>query len=93
MGSTTVTQNPVVWIETGALLAALVLIPFYMGLIHVDPLGAMAYALVGGLLMAVGEELQFRFTLHGITLADIVLWAASIAGVGGVIYVLALIFI
>ncbi len=82
--------HPIVWIETGALLAAIVLIPLYMGLIHVAPLGAAAYALVGGFAMAIGEELQFRFKLDQISIGDIALWAASIAGVGGIIYALAL---
>ena len=93
MRSTAATRNPIVWIETSALLSALVLIPFYMGFIHVDPMGAAAYALVGGIGMAVGEELQFRFDLQDIELADIGLWAASIAGVGGIIYALALLFV
>ncbi len=93
MRSTATAQSPIVWIESGALLGALVLIPFYMGLIHVAPLGAAAYALVGGLFMAIGEELQFRFDLQRIRLADIILWAASIAGIGGIIYVLALLLI
>ena len=90
MRQTTVMLHPIVWIETGALLAAIVLIPLYMGLIHVAPLGAAAYALVGGFAMAIGEELQFRFDLNQIRLGDVALWAASIAGVGGIIYALAL---
>ena len=88
MRSTVAPSHPIVWVEAGAFLAAIVLIPFYMGLIHVAPLDAAAYALVGGLGLAIGEELQFRFDLVQIRIADIILWAASIAGIGGIIYFL-----
>jgi hypothetical protein len=93
MRSTAAPSHPLVWVEAVAFVAAIVLIPFYMGLIHVAPLGAAAYALVGGLGLAIGEELQFRFDLNEIRIADIILWAASIAGLGGIIYFLALWFI
>ena len=81
------------WIETGALVAAVFLIPVYMGFIHVAPAGALAYAGVGGVAMAAGEELQFRANLRDVTLWDILLWTAAIAGAGGLGYWLALIFI
>lgn len=81
------------WLEIGATFAAVLLIPIYMGFIHVAPVGAAAYAGVGGVAMAVGEEVQFRTSLKQVTLWDMVLWAMAIAGVGGVGYVLALILI
>lgn len=80
------------WIETAALFAAVLFIPLYMGLIHVAPMGAVAYAGVGGVLMAAGEDLQFGWKLD-VTLDDVLLWAASIAGLGGIAYALALILI
>ena len=81
------------WIETSAIGTALLLIPLYMGFIHVSPPGAAAYAAVGGLAMAVGEELQFGSRGMRVTLWDVLLWGAAIAGAGGVAYVLALVYI
>ena len=79
--------------EAGATLAAVLLIPIYMGFIHVAPAGALAYAGVGGVAMAAGEQLQFDSRLDQVTLWDIVLWTMTIASVGGVAYLLALLFI
>lgn len=81
------------WIETTGLLAVVLVIPFYMGFIHISRVGAAAYAGVGGFAMAIGEELQFRFQAVRVTFFDVALWCASIGGVGGVTYVLALVFI
>ena len=81
------------WIETGAALAAVLAIPFYMGFIHVSALGAAAYAGVGGVAMAVGEDLQFGIQRPALTFWDVGLWIAAIAGTGGVAYVVALIFV
>lgn len=81
------------WIEAGATATVMLLIPVYMGFIHVSPIGAAAYAAVGGFAMAVGEELQFRVSAWQITAWDIMLWCAAIAGAGGLAYLLALIFI
>jgi hypothetical protein len=81
------------WVETGALVAAVLLIPIYMGFIHVAPAGAIAYAGVGGVAMAAGEELQFRPSVRDLTFSDVALWTAAIAGAGGLGYVLALLFI
>ena len=79
---------PELWIEAGAFLAAVLLIPLYMGLIHVPPAGLVAYAGFGGVAMAVGEELQFS-TACRVTFHDVLLWASAIAGAGGVAYLLA----
>jgi hypothetical protein len=81
------------WVETGALVTATLLLPIYMGFIHVAPVGALAYAGVGGVAMAAGEELQFGPTVRNVTLWDVVLWTCAIAGVGGLAYLLALLFI
>ena len=80
-------------LEAGATLAAVLLIPIYMGFIHVAPVAALAYAGVGGVAMAAGEELQFEAGLGEVTAWDVVLWTLAIATVGGVAYLLALIFI
>ena len=79
--------------EAGATLTAVLLIPIYMGFIHVAPAGALAYAGVGGVAMAAGEELQFDSSLEHVTMWDIVLWTMAIAGAGGVAYLLALLLI
>lgn len=84
------------WIETGALMAALLVIPFYLGFIHVSPGGAIAYAVLGGVAMAIGEQLQFPGpALPSLRefITDILLWSAAISGVGGLIYVLALVLV
>ena len=82
-----------IWFEITATATVVLFIPAYMGFIHVAPLGAAAYALVGGFAMAVGEQLQFRLKALDLTPIDVLLWSAAIAGTGGVAYVLALIFI
>ena len=81
------------WIETLAMLAAVLLIPIYMGFIHLSPLHMLAYAGLGGLAMAIGEDLQFRAGPWDLQLWDILPWAVAIAVAGGAAYVLALIFI
>jgi hypothetical protein len=81
------------WIETGATLVAVLLIPFYMGFIHVGAFGAAAYAAVGGLAMAIGEQLQFEPRRPNIEASDVLLWSAAIGGSGGLAYVVALIFL
>ena len=79
--------------EAGATATVLVLIPVYMGFIHVGAFGAAAYFVVAGLAMAVGEQLQFRVSPLRINLADVMLWAAATCGMGGVGYLLAWLFI
>lgn len=84
------------WIETGALAAALLVIPFYIGFIHVPPAGALLYVAIGGLGMAIGEQLQFpgeTLPSAGELASDALLWSAAIAGVGGASYILALVLV
>ena len=78
------------WVETSALIAAVLVIPAYMGFLEVAPTGAVAYAGVGGVAMAAGEELQFAWAMPKLTAWDIALWTGAIAGVGGFAYLLAL---
>jgi hypothetical protein len=78
------------WVETSATATVLLLIPLYMGLIHVSPVGAAAYAGVGGVAMAFGEELQFGLEPIRVTAVDVLLWVGAIAGSGGTLYLLAL---
>ena len=80
------------WIEAAAIAAAVLAIPAYMGFIHATPAAALAYFVVGGTAMSLGEQLQFRFDVE-IDLADIALWCAAIAALGGLAYLLALLFI
>ena len=80
-------------LESIATVAAVVLIPIYMGFMHISPAGAVAYAGVGGTVMAVGEHLQFDHDVDRISLWDVGLWAAAIAGTGGLAYLLALLLI
>jgi len=81
------------WIETCAILGALLVLPAYMGLIHVSPAGAVAYAAVGGVAMTIGEQLQFGLRRLSVALADVLLWGAAFLAAGGTAYVLALILI
>ena len=80
------------WLETGATATVLLLIPVYMGFIHVGAFGAGAYVLVAGVAMALGEQLQFHRSPR-VSPSDVLLWAAATGGIGGAGYLLALIFI
>lgn len=83
------------WVQASATAAVVVLIPLYLGFVHVGLAGAAAYAAAGGVALTAGEHLQYR--LRGIVLGDVLLdaalWGAAIAGVGGLVYLLALLFI
>lgn len=81
------------WVEIGAIFSIALLIPAYMGFIHVGVAGAAAYAAIGGVAMTLAEELHFPPKEREIRLSDIALRIAAVAGLGGVAYVLALIFI
>ena len=81
------------WIETAAFAAAIILIPLYMGYVHMSPPGAVAYAAVGGLAMAVGEALQFDSRRIRLTVWEVGLWCGAILGTGGIVYILALLLI
>ena len=81
------------WVEIAAVLAVLLLIPAYMGFIHVSVVGAAAYATVAGIAMTLGEELHFPRGQRQLSLWDIGLRIAAIAGVGGIAYGLALLLI
>ena len=97
-----------IWIELTAIAAVTVMIPLYLGFIHVGPAGALAYAAAGGVALATGEHLQLRLphreTLHRPpprpgrvwlkhAAIDAGLWVAAISGVGGLVYLLALILL
>ena len=84
-----------VWIELAAIAAVMVMIPLYLGFVHVGPAGALAYAAAGGVAVATGEHLQFRLPPSRLDHAaiDALLWVAAISGVGGIVYLFALIFL
>ena len=89
-----------VWIELAAIAAVVVMFPLYLGFIHVGAAGALAYAAAGGVALALGEHLQLRLRrrpLHRASLKhaaiDAILWVAAISGLGGLVYLFALIFL
>lgn len=84
-----------IWIELTAIAAVVVMIPLYLGFVHVAPAGALAYAAAGGIALTMGEHLQFRLPRGRLKHAaiDAVLWVAAISGIGGIVYLLALIFL
>ena len=81
------------WVEIAAAFAVALLIPTYMGFIHMSLVGAAAYAALAGLAMTLGEELHFPRGERQLSFWDIFLRIAAIAGVGGIAYGLALILI
>lgn len=87
------------WIESIAVVIAVLLLPFYIGYIHIGLPGALLYTAAAGAGLALGEELQFS-SYHLSQLPDlpdlageIALWSVSVAVVGGIIYLLALILV
>lgn len=86
-------SDPHLRIEITALAWILVLIPLYMGIIHVSAWDAGVYALIGGAAIALGDNAQFGLRGMRVSLAEVLLWTATVAGVGGLIYFLALIFL
>ena len=84
------------WLEALAMLAVIVAIPFYMGLVHLGILEVLAYVTVGALSMSVGQALQSRgFSALRLDdlLYDIGLWMVATATLGGAAYGAALILI
>ncbi|WP_129791070.1 hypothetical protein [Sphingosinicella sp. CPCC 101087] len=84
------------WLEALAMLAVIVAIPFYMGMVHLGIVEVLAYVAVGALSMSVGEALQSRgFTALRLDdlLYDIGLWMVATATLGGAAYAAALILI
>lgn len=84
-----------IWIELAAIAAVVVMFPLYLGFVHVGPAGALAYAAAGGIALTTGEHLQLSPTADPLKHAaiDAGLWVAAISGVGGVVYLLALMFL
>ena len=84
------------WLEALAMLAVIVAIPFYMGLVHLGIVEVLAYVAVGALSMSVGQALQSRgFSALRLDdlLYDIGLWMVATATLGGAAYAAALILI
>ena len=84
------------WLEALAMLAVIVAIPFYMGLVHLGIVEVLAYVAVGALSMSVGQALQSRgfspLRLDDL-LYDVGLWMVATATLGGAAYAAALILI
>ena len=81
------------WIEIAAIAAVVLLIPTYMGFIHVNAIGAIAYAAIAGMAMTLGEELHFPARERQLSVPEIGLRIAAVAGIGGLAYLLALVLI
>lgn len=94
MGSLVISDTEI-WLELGGILAVVLLLPFYMGFLHVELMWAASYAVAGGFGMAAGER------VHSDKLAwqprhllpDVLLWSGAICGVGGIAYACAWLFI
>ena len=90
------------WIEFIAVVIAVLLLPFYIGYIHIGLPGALLYTAAAGAGLALGEELQFSsYRLSQLPdlpdlpdlAGEIAPWSVSVAVVGGIIYLLALILV
>lgn len=74
---------------------AAVAIPFYLGLIHLPAPQLVVYSGVAGTAMATGEFVESTHLQRGgwrLFIADAAAWSAVIAFLGGLTYLLALIF-
>ena len=76
-------------------IAATLAIPFYLGFVHTPAPQLMLYGGVASAAMATGEFVEHRELAQGgwkVFLADSAIWFAVIALLGGIAYLLALIF-
>lgn len=80
-------------IEAAALVSIIVLIPLYLGIVHVGLWSASTYAVLGGGAITLGDSAHHGPGDLRETLAEIVLATAAVAGAGGLIYLLALAFL
>lgn len=85
-----------IWSEAAGALAVAVLIPFYMGILHLTLVQLLGYGGVAGLLLAAGEHLRFTGAVAPRLrefLADLLLWAQMVLGLGTMSYLAAVILI
>jgi hypothetical protein len=81
------------WLEIGAVATVILLIPIYMGIIHIGIAGVFVYAVVGGCAISMADALHFGLRDWHPDAWDFGLPAAAILGVGGIGYVLAVLLI
>ena len=84
------------WSETAGALTVAILIPFYMGVIHLTVLQLLFYGGVAGSFLAGGEHLRYSgFVTPRMKefFGDLFLWAQMVLGIGTVSYLIAVIAI
>ncbi|WP_114952081.1 hypothetical protein [Sphingosinicella terrae] len=84
------------WSEATGAVAVAVLIPFYMGVQHLTLVQLLTYGGVAGLLLAAGEHLRFTGLVPPSArefVADLLLWAQAVLGLGTASYLIAVILI
>jgi hypothetical protein len=75
--------------------AAVLVVPFYLGLVHWSVGQFLAYALIAAVAMALGEYLESRVGKRGsapLFLHETMLWFLAVAGAGGAAYLIAWLF-
>ena len=91
------TSQPLDLLAEGAgMLVAAVLLPFYIGVMHMSLLELFAYAGVAGAGLTAGDHLQFprvRDFAPADLMMDFALWAQAVLGLGLVAYLLALLLV
>jgi len=84
------------WAEAVGVVVVIVLLPFYIGFLHLTVLELLAYAAVAGAGLTAGDHLQFP-AVRSLGLADLMvdfaLWAQAVLGLGLVAYLVALVLV
>jgi hypothetical protein len=84
------------WAEAVGVIVVIVLLPFYIGFLHLTVLDLLAYAAVAGVGLTAGDHLQFP-AVRSLRLADLMidlaLWAQAVLGIGLVAYLVALVLV
>jgi hypothetical protein len=75
--------------------AAVLMMPFYLGIVHWSALRFFAYAVIAAFAMATGEYLEAtpgKRGSAGLFLHETMLWFLAVAGAGGAAYLVAWLF-
>ena len=84
------------WSEAVGLLVVILLLPFYIGVLHLTLVELLAYIVVAGVALTAADHLQFapsRPLGAAELVMDFTLWAQAVLGLGLVAYLLALILV
>ena len=84
------------WAEGVGLIVAIVMLPFYIGVLHLTLVELLLYAGVAGAGLTAGDRLQFprvRAFAPADLVVDFALWAQAVLGLGLVAYLLALLLV